>query len=479
MSVSVLFVKALLFIMQIVLGFILDARDYSVFAVVSVALTFVVGLQNAGASKMLIQKQAQYQELVKDYTNFAFYMGLMGGAALVFLGWLFGRFYRNPELFYVIGLSAISVPVTSLISIQFARLSIDLRFRELCIIDFFVAAANVAVVLTAAFLGARYYSIGLGLVASTLLRYALNRTITPTQPASFSLSAREFLTIFAQVKWLIVTAFLTGLAQQGDYFVLGRAISAESLGYYYFGFQLTANVGQLLAQGVGSTLFPIFTAMMNDKQALKRAFLRASSVIHFACSALCIGVVGLAPCLIHLVWRGKWDLATVTAVAIAFTLPMRMLSPMGTVTLDSFGKWRLRTALLVLDSSTMMAAALIGAHFADLQGASIGVALQRLASGLVDFSFAVRTVGGGAADIVWFACRSFIPFWLPAVALVCLQFFLPPSGTATQIVLDSALRTVAALACFAGITYATDRQVTKEVYALLRRLLSPARPAAF
>ncbi|HTD72472.1 MAG TPA: oligosaccharide flippase family protein [Steroidobacteraceae bacterium] len=471
MSVSVLFSKATLFIMQIVLGFILDARDYSIFAVASVALTFVAGLQNAGASKMLIQKQAQYQDLVKDYTHFALYMGLIGAGVLVVLGQLFGQFYRNPELFYVIGLSAISVPFTSLISIQFARLSIDLRFRELCMIDFFVAAVNVAVVLFAALLGARYYSIGLGLVASTLLRYALNRRITPTLPASFSLSIRGFLAIFAQVKWLIVTAFLTGLAQQGDYFVLGRVISAESLGYYYFGFQLTANVGQLLAQGVGSTLFPIFTAMKGDLQALKRAFLRATSVIHFACSALCIGVVGFAPCLIHMVWRGKWDMATVTAIAIAFTLPMRMLSPMGGVTLDSFGKWRLRTALLLLDSGTMMAAALIGAHFDDLRGASIAVALQRLLSGLVDFSFAVRTLGGQAGDVVWFGCRSFIPFWLPAGALICLQYLLPPSGSAVQVALDSALRTTAAMAFFAAIAYAVDRQVIQEVSALLRRIL--------
>jgi O-antigen/teichoic acid export membrane protein len=471
MSVSVLFTKAMLFVMQIVLGFILDARDYSIFAVVSVALTFVAGLQNAGASKMLIQRQSQYQDLVKDYTDFAWYMGLIGAGVLVILGLMFGQFYRNPELFYVIGLSALSVPVTSLISIQFARLSIDLRFRALCMIDFLVAVANVAVVILAAFLGARYYSIGLGLVASTLLRYVLNRRITPTLPASFALPRSKFLSIFAQVKWLIVTAFLTGLAQQGDYFVLGRAISAESLGYYYFGFQITANVGQLLAQGVGSTLFPIFTAMKHDLQALKRAFLRASSVIHFACSALCIGVVGLAPWLIHLVWRGKWDMATITAVAIALTLPMRMLSPMGTVTLDSFGKWRLRTALLVLDSSTMMAAALIGAHLGDLKGASIAVALQRLGSGLVDFSFAVRTLGGRAGDIVLFACRSFIPFWLAAGTLVFFHLAQPLSGTAVQVGLNAALRTLAAIASFAAIAYVADRQVMKEVYALLRRLL--------
>lgn len=477
MSVSVLLTKAMLFIMQIVLGFILDARDYSIFAVVSVALTFVAGLQNAGASKMLIQRQEHYQSLVRDYTDFALYMGLMGALVLLALGFIFGQFYRNPELFYVIGLSAFSVPITSLISIQFARLSIDLRFRQLCFIDFWVALLNVAVVLITAFLGARYYSIALGLVASTLLRYVLNRTITQTLRPAFSLSMDKFLAILGQVKWLILTAFLTGLSQQGDYFVLGRAISPESLGYYYFGFQLTANIGQLLAQGVGSTLFPIFTAMKGNLKALRGAVLRASSVIHFACSVLCLGVVGLGPWLIHLVWRGKWDMAIVTTVAVALTLPMRMLSPMGGVTLDSFGHWRLRTALLLLDSVTMMAAALIGAHLGDLQGASIAVALQRLGSGLVDFSFATRILGGRIADIVSFSCRSFIPFWIPAGALVYLQILQPAEGTAVQAGLHAALLTLAAIAAYAVIEYAVDRPVIREIVALMRTLIFPREPA--
>src|SRR5262249_8880550 len=151
----------------------------------------------------------------------------------------------------------------------------------------------------------------------------------------------RFFSILGHVKWLIVTGFLTGLSQQGDYFVLGRIVSPEALGYYYFGFQLTANVGQLLAQGIGNTLFPIFTAMKKDAQALGRAFLRSGSVIHFICSLLCLGIVGFGPWLIHVIWRGKWDPAIVTAVAMAISLPMRMLSPLAAATLDSFGKWRL------------------------------------------------------------------------------------------------------------------------------------------
>ena len=475
MSLSVLFTKATLFVMQIALGFFLSARDYSVFAVVSVALTFVAGLQNAGASKILIQRQDHYQVLVKDYTDFSLYMGVIGSLAMIVLGLIFGRFYRNPELFYVIGLSALSVPFASLISIQFARLSIDLRFRDLCIIDFYVAAAQAAIVIGSAYLGARYYSIGIGLVAATILRYFLYGRITPTRTASFGLSAPQFWALLGQVKWLIVTAFLTGIAQQGDYFVLGRAISPESLGYYYFGFQLTANIGQLLAQGIGSTLFPIFAAMKQNEEALRRAFLRSSAVIHFACSVLCLGLVGFAPWLMHFVWQGKWDMAIVTAVAIALTLPMRMLSPIGAVTLDSFGKWRLRTALLVLDSCTMMLAALIGAYVDDLRGASIAVAAQRLCSGMVDFSFAVRTLGGRPRAVAGFAARAFFPFWLPAAALVYfdLHAVLTPDLHAAFL---AALHTATAIGIFIAMVFLIERRVITEVFDVLHRLVWQRAP---
>jgi O-antigen/teichoic acid export membrane protein len=398
-------------------------------------------------------------------------MGLAGAAVLVVLGFVLAGFYRNPELVLVIGLSAISVPLTSLISIQFARLSIDLRFRTMCYIDLYVAAVQVAVVLAAAYLGARYYSIAIGLVVSTVLRYFLNRRAVPTSAASFRLPAEKFFSIFGQVKWLIVTGFLTGLSQQGDYFVLGRAVSPESLGYYYFGFQLTANIGQLLAQGIGNTLFPIFTAMKQDPQALARAFLRSSSVIHFACSLLCLGVVGFGPWLIHFIWRGKWDLAIVTAIAMALSLPMRMLSPLGAATLDSVGKWKLRTGLLILDSGSMMLAALIGAALGDLTGASIAVALQRFASGLVDFSFAVHVLGRRAVDIVQFAGRSFLPFWLPAAALIAWNVTHDVQQASWESAALSLGRTLAAMLAFAAFAYTLDRRVIEEVVMLAKRLV--------
>jgi O-antigen/teichoic acid export membrane protein len=476
MSLSVLLTKAMLFAMQFALGFILDARDYSVFAVVSVALTFVAGLQNSGAAKVLVQRQDQYASLIKDYTDFSLYMGLIAACVLVGLGFVFSQFYRNSQLVYVIALSALAVPTTSLISIQISRLSIDLRFRQMCVIDFIVAFVQMAVVIGSALLGAHYYSIAIGLVVSTLLRYSLNWRISPTLKASFGLPWARFAGILDNVKWLIATAFLTGLSQQGDYFVLGRVFRPELLGYYYFGFQLTANVGQLLAQGIGSTLFPIFTAMKHDAMALSRAFLRASSVINFTCGILCLGVIGIAPWAMHFIWRGKWDMAIITTVAIAATLPIRMLSPMGAVTIDSFARWKLRAGLLVLDSISMMAAALIGAHIAGLTGASIAVAAQRLLGGIIDFTCAVHVIGGKSADIAQFVAKAFLPFSIPAAALMLLNYSEPLMARDLHDMCFSVLRTLAALAAYAAIAYAFDRQVITEVTALTKRMVFRGTP---
>jgi hypothetical protein len=171
-------------------------------------------------------------------------------------------------------------------------------------------------------------------------------------------------------------------------------------------------------------------------------------------------------------------MAIVTAVAIALTLPMRMLSPIGAVTLDSFGKWRLRTGLLVLDSVTMMLAALIGAYVDDLRGASIAVAGQRLFSGMVDFSFAVRTLGGRLRDVAGFAARAFVPFWLPAAALVYFNHVQGGQTSDLHATFVAAARTAAAIGIYTAMVYLIERRVITEVFDVLRRLVWPRAPVA-
>ncbi len=145
--------------------------------------------------------------------------------------------------------------------------------------------------------------------------------------------------------------------------------------------------------------------------------------------------------------------------------------------MDSVGKWRLRTALIVLDAGSMMLAALIGAYIDGLFGASIGVALQRFLSGLLDFSIGVHVTRGTALDIVKFSLRTFIPFWVPAVALVMIDRTQPLLASDFNAASISASRTLAALVVFAVLAYAMDRNVVSDVNNLIRRILFKRRAA--
>jgi hypothetical protein len=94
-----------------------------------------------------------------------------------------------------------------------------------------------------------------------------------------------------------------------------------------------------------------------------------------------------------------------------------------------------------------------------------------LFSGMVDFSFAVRIMGGRTRDIVAFASRAFIPFWLPAAGLIVLNHAHPMMVADVHAAVFSALRTAAAIGIFAAMVYVIDRQVIKEVFGVLRNLV--------
>jgi hypothetical protein len=125
-----------------------------------------------------------------------------------------------------------------------------------------------------------------------------------------------------------------------------------------------------------------------------------------------------------------------------------------------------------------MLAAFVGAYVDGLQGASIAVALQRLFSGMVDFSFAVRIIGGRTGDILSFAARAFIPFWLPAAALVVMNHMQPLLTSDIHSAIFAALRTSAAIGIFTAMVYSMDRPVINEVTGVFRRLVLRQAPAA-
>jgi hypothetical protein len=94
---------------------------------------------------------------------------------------------------------------------------------------------------------------------------------------------------------------------------------------------------------------------------------------------------------------------------------------------------------------------------------------------MMDFSVAIHFLDGKASDILRFAGRAFLPFWVPAAGLVAMHQMHPSASSDVHSAILPALQTVAAMALFAALAYALDRQVIAEAYALFGKMLPKRR----
>lgn len=467
-GLTVAFGKSMSVISQLVLGYVLTVDAYAVFAAATAALTFVTGFQNSGLSKVLIQQQEEYDRALPDFAGFALYLGLAGGALLIVMGFVLSDLYRMPALLPVLCISALTVPLFSLNSIYAAKQSIDLRFQAASFYSMSYSFIYYTGLIVFAVCGAAYLSVAISTLIAVGILHLLYARRMGLLRINLTFSRATMASIADPLKWTIVSSYLFGFALNGDYLVLGRFLEKDQLGYYFFGFMLTANIGQLLSLAINQTLMPIFSKLRGDPRQLRHGFERSCEAINFVSAVMCIGMIGLLPDAVHLVWQGKWDAAIFVAVAMAVSFPLRMMATMGAVALEAQGLWRQRTLLLCQDAACIMIFAAVGALLGGINGAAVAVAIHRCLTGIIAFPAAMRAVGFEWPDIAAKLVRLPAPFLL-SVSVIFLAKSIWRPEMSLQSAAVSLVISAAALAIFLILTFFINRPALTYVAATIRR----------
>lgn len=424
---TVVITKIMSIVSQVALGYLLSVEAYAVFAAASATLVFVSGFQNSGVAKVLIQQQSKYDNISADYGGFSFYIGITGAIILILISFPMSDLYRMPTLNYVLIISALSIPILSINTLYTAKLSIGLRFKAASGFSVAYSAIYYAILIPLAALGAQEFSIALATLIGTLGLFALYRHRIGSVEMNFMPNRDSIFHMVRTLKWTILSSYLFGLSQSGDYIVLGRMLSQVDLGQYFFGYMITSNIGLLLSLAISQALMPIFSRIQGDAALLKSSFLNASHSINFLAGLICIVIVGSIPETMHLIWREKWDPAAFVAVVMAVTFPIRIHASFGAVALESKARWRLRTILLAYDGFGLMAFALIGCHFWGMNGAAICVAIHRGVTGLLSYPAGMKAIGFGYLAIFRDMLLGVAPFVVVAGVLLLAKPHVMPT----------------------------------------------------
>jgi hypothetical protein len=141
-----------------------------------------------------------------------------------------------------------------------------------------------------------------------------------TKPAALD----QWRGIFRQTRWLINGTVASFTIDWGPYVVLGKLLTQETMGYYFFAYQITAQVGTLLAFNLQMVLMPVLAKLNEHRERQGAAFVRVLRGLTLVGSFLCMGIASVMDPLEHLIWRGKWHEAVMAVVIFGVFYPWRV-----------------------------------------------------------------------------------------------------------------------------------------------------------
>ncbi|HEY2679111.1 MAG TPA: oligosaccharide flippase family protein [Steroidobacteraceae bacterium] len=355
--------KVLSLVAQIAMGWFLSDRDFGVYAIAVSISTVASLLRDGGLSRLLIKRGAEFDQLQGPVFWMMLAFNSFAALLLVAIAPMAARFYAEPQLQGLLLLVALYLPLLAPGSVLAAKASLDLKYREIGVIQLGSCLLRYLGMVALAKLGFGAKSFLLPVMAVALYEWLSFWLVSKSKPWRCGPGFRSWPGLFQQTKWVLLGTFAVGLINYGVYFVIGKLVAQEVVGIYFFAFQIVLQVGVLLSNNLYQVLFPAFVRIAQDKERSRAALERSINIVMLAATWLSMILVPLFAPIEALIWHGKWASSTASVQILSITYPpsvalsvvMAIQSARG-----QFKEWGLMTLAIAVGS---VIAAGIGAYW--------------------------------------------------------------------------------------------------------------------
>ncbi len=411
--------KTLGFACQLALAWFLTKRDYGVYAIAISLSVFLSILRDGGLPMILERKGSEFDSYAGPVFWMMLAMNAGTGLLIAMIAGPAAKLYQIPELAGVIALFAATIPLSVLPSILSVRLAVDLRFRELGLIQVISATLRNGLVLLFAWAGFGARSFLLPILITSVTDSLLFWLATRYSPWAMPPKFRLWSELFAGGRWVLLGTFSIAMGNNGAYFLLGEFLPSDVVGTYFFAYQLVVQLGVLLSDNVYQVLVPSFVRMGRDMLRIRAAVTRALKVVVLVGAAASLSIAAVYEPLERILWHGKWAGATNSVHILAIAWPaaagVSVLRALQMAT-GHFRQWGIVTLIGALASVSGTA---IGAYIGgSAASAATGFGLGALFGAVLNAGYALPRIGIRAIDTAPPVLR---PWLILAATAVCAQ----------------------------------------------------------
>ena len=336
MAMATIVGKGASFIAQIMLGLLLVEKDFALFSMATAATKLLSICQDAGVKDLMVQEGAsKYKGLSGPIFWFAATFNSAAALFIAVLTPMVAWFFNEPRIQPMMWVLLLAIPLGTPAAILYTKLRLDLRFRETSFIVAIAAVLRQFGQVALAFAACGEMSFVYPAVVVAMIESILTWWVTRDNPWTRPAEPSQWGKLIGRTKYLIFGSVANLLLDQGPYLVLQPSLrwlggmskdDANNVqGNVFWAFQMTAQVGVLLAYNMQLVLGPIFQRLSEDPKRLRRSVVRAMAAMMMTGSITSIGFGLVMDPMEKMIFQGKWQQATAAVAIYGLFFPFRIL----------------------------------------------------------------------------------------------------------------------------------------------------------
>jgi teichuronic acid exporter len=341
---------------------LISPTDFGLAALAGIFANFLSLLNELGFSVALVQKQTRDEETLRHVFGALLVIGAVLTVGLVLAAPLVGMLVKDPRVVPLIRLIAVQFLAMSFAVIPQARLAMDMRFKELSVVQVSAALLGAVATLAVALNGGGAWSLIVGSVSLSVTRAILLNFFYP--PVGMPRLQLAKIRPFARFSSLVlVERSLWYWYMQIDSFVVGRALGAAQLGIYAVGRQLTNIPLERAMEIINSVALPAFSQVKSDLDHVRRGYLAVLRLGAGYAFPAFWGLAIVSEPLVRLVIGAKWIAAVPVIQLLCVSMPLRMLNSFTGAAVTAVGRQDVNIKSLLLAIVVVPASVVVGSRW--------------------------------------------------------------------------------------------------------------------
>ena len=288
-----------------VLARLITPAEMGIVGLTAIFFAIAGQLANAGFGAALVRKIDRTEEDCCTMFWFNITASFVVSSILFLLAPWFTRFYNQPELLWLMRISAINMFIGSTSNVHWTLYQCRRDFKTPAIVSCITTLAGMPVCLILAWKGWGVWALMWQGVFVSLLSLAIIWIISPWKP-KFNFAMASFCELFGFGSKLASSGIIHVLYTQARTFIIGKFYSPNQLGLYSRSEHLASVLPHTISGMLSSVTYPILSTLQNDNERLTNVYRKYIKVSSLIIAFTTLATVSLAEPAILLLYGENW-----------------------------------------------------------------------------------------------------------------------------------------------------------------------------